>query len=191
MRPVKFMLLAFGAATAVGCSDGPQPLAAAAPAPKVPQAAAPAPVAEAPAVDPAVEPTYVYAYNPLGKRDPYRIPEEIAPRAGAADPNRDCGDPLCQWDLEQLTLTAVVTGDANPFGMLVDPLGRGYIVRRNARVGRQGGRVSQILRDALVVTEFWNQPDGKRTSIPKNIRMKPDSTARTPAMDLATGKLFD
>ncbi len=186
MRPLKSILLALGAVAVVGC-DGPKPVAAAparAPAPKPVEVVeqAPPPAAETLA--------HLYAYNPLGKRDPYRLPEEIAP-SRAADVNRECADPLCQWDLDQLTLTAVVTGDANPFGMLLDPQGRGHIVRRNTRVGRQGGRVTQILRDGLVVTEYWNQPDGKRASIPKNIRMRQEGGNLEPAQDLLTGRLFE
>ncbi len=190
MRWVKSMVMVASVAALGACSDGPKPSstprAAAKPAPA--KVAEPAAEAAAAATD---IPAVAYSYNPLGKRDPFRVPEEIVPRAGAADVNRDCSDPLCQWDLEQLTLTAVVTGDSNPFAMLVDPQGRGYIVRRNTKVGRQGGRVTQVLRDALVVTEYWNQPDGKRTAMPKNIRMKQESNNSVPAMDLFTGKTFD
>lgn len=100
-----------------------------------------------------------------------------------------CNEPLCQWDLEQLSLTAVVTGDANPFAMLEDPQGRGHIVRRQTRVGRQGGKVSQILRDRLVVTEYWTQPDGTSKPIPKNMSMQEDK-GFAPATDLISNKTY-
>ncbi len=187
MRPLKSILLALGAVAVVGCDDGPRPIAAATAPTAAPQATATVEETAAPAAEALA---YLYAYNPLGKRDPWRLPEEIAP-SRSVDVNRECSEPLCQWDLDQLTLTAVVTGDANPFGMLLDPQGRGHIVRRNTRVGRQGGRVTQILRDGLVVTEYWNQPDGKRASIPKNIRMRQEAGGAEPAQDLLTGRLFE
>jgi type IV pilus assembly protein PilP len=131
----------------------------------------------------------VYTYNPLGKRDPFRSPEELR-RASAGEGNAPCKEPLCQWDLSQLQLKAVVTGDANPFAMLEDPQGAGHIVRRNTRVGRQGGRVTQILRDSITVTEYFTQPDGKRAAMPQDVKMDPDK-GFIPAKDLVTGATYE
>ena len=131
-------------------------------------------------------PTYTYSYNPVGKRDPFRSPlDELQNR----NPNQltACSEPLCQWDLDQLTLVAVITGDANPVAMVQDPQGIGYVVHRNARIGKQGGRVSAILRDAITVTEFWTGPDGKTTPNVLNVALKKDN-AELPPIDLMNGK---
>jgi type IV pilus assembly protein PilP len=133
------------------------------------------------------EAPYVYAYNSLGKRDPFRsLVEEV--RTPATE-NSACTEPLCQWDLDQLTLVAVVTGDANPLAMVEDPQGRGYLVHRAARVGRQGGKVTQILRDSVTVTEYWTGPDGKINPNPVALRMKADKVI-LPDVDLATGRKY-
>jgi type IV pilus assembly protein PilP len=132
---------------------------------------------------------FVYAYNALGKRDPFRSPEELR-RSEASEGRSPCREPLCQWDLSQLQLKAVVTGDANPFALLEDPQGAGHIVRRNSQVGRQGGRVTQILRDSLTITEYFTQPDGKRAALPKDVNMEPDK-GFVPATDLASGKMWE
>lgn len=132
-------------------------------------------------------PPYVYSYNPLAKRDPFRsLVEEI--KTPAAEGNT-CAEPLCQWDLTQLTLVAVVTGEANPLAMVEDPAGRGHLIRRSTRMGRQGGKVTQILRDAVTVTEFWTGPDGKVNPNPITLQMKPEK-AFVPDLDLATGKKY-
>lgn len=158
--------------------------------PAKPRATAAKPAAQAPApAAPKIEASIVYSYNPLGKRDPFRSPDELR-RIAANQAFGQCSEPLCQWDLDQLELRAVVTGDANPFAMLEDPKGRGHIVRRNTRVGRQGGKVTQILRDSLTVTEYWVQPDGKQAPVPKDKKIVEDRGS-VPAMDLITGKTYE
>lgn len=136
----------------------------------------------------AVPQPLIYTYNPNGKRDPFRSPLDVKSGA-AAQSDRQCNDPLCQWELDQLTLVAVVTGDANPIAMVEDPQGTGYVVRRNSFIGRQNGRVSQILRDSVIVTEYFTGPDGKRN--PNNVTMplKEDRTVRSHT-DLLTGQKY-
>jgi type IV pilus assembly protein PilP len=132
-------------------------------------------------------PPYVYSYNPLAKRDPFRsLVEEV--RAPSVE-STVCNEPLCQWELDQLTLVGVVTGEANPLAMVEDPGGKGYIIRRSSRVGKQGGKVTQILRDTVTVTEFWTGPDGKINPNPVTLHMKADK-AVVPDFDLATGKKY-
>jgi type IV pilus assembly protein PilP len=170
-----------------GCGgDGPAPAAA-------PTTAAPAASAQkraaAPEASAAPVAAYQYAYNPLGKRDPFRSPLEDIRNAAQGSQLEACNEPLCQWDLDQLILVAVVTGDANPIAMVEDPQGRGYIIKRNTKIGKQGGKVTQILRDSVTVTEFWTAPDGKVNPNPVSMRLKPDAQT-IPAMDLSNGKIY-
>jgi len=164
-----------------------------APAPASKTPAAPAAGAAqkkaAPEAAPAPVSTYQYAYNPLGKRDPFRSPIDDLKNQGQGSQVEACNEPPCQWDLDQLILVAVVTGDANPIAMVEDPQGRGYIIKRNTKIGKQGGKVTQILRDSVTVTEFWTAPDGKVNPNPVSMRLKPDAQT-IPAMDLSNGKIY-
>ena len=128
---------------------------------------------------------YTYTYNPMLKRDPFRSP--VAEVSNRSTGNSLCSDPLCQWDLDQLSLVAVVTGDANPIAMVQDPQTRGYVVRRGTKIGKQGGQVTQILRDSLTVTEYFQSPDGKRNPNAVMMHMKSD-TSVTPELEFMTGK---
>jgi type IV pilus assembly protein PilP len=169
------------AGTLAGCgSDQPAPSAVAkgAQAPK----AAPAPSAAPMSAGPA------YVYNPIGKRDPFRSPDLDLARASSVS-NQACNDPLCKFDLDQLTLVAVVSGDTDPVAMVQDPQGRGYIVHRNTRIGRQGGKVTQILRDSVIVTEYFVAPDGKSSANQLTLAIKADREA-PPELDLSTGKTY-
>jgi type IV pilus assembly protein PilP len=160
-----------------GSSSAPPPAAAKAAVAKPPPA--PEPVASQ-------GPTYVY--NPIGKRDPFRSPD-AEPATQAALANATCTEPLCRFDIDQLTLVAVVSGDANPLAMVQDPAGRGYFVRRNTRVGRQGGKVTQIMSDAVVITEYFTTPDGKTTANPVTLGIKSEKLPELET-DLATGKSY-
>jgi type IV pilus assembly protein PilP len=140
------------------------------------------------APEPTATPVPTYVYNPVGKRDPFRSPE-AEPAAQAALANANCTEPLCRFDVDQLTLVAVVSGDANPLAMVQDPAGRGYFVRRNTRIGRQGGKVTQIMSDAVVVTEYFTTPDGKTTANPVTLAIKSEKPG-SQETDLATGKQY-
>ena len=135
---------------------------------------------------------YVYSYNPVGKRDPFRSPLADPSKKPIDDPatGGDCQEPLCQYDIEQLALVAVVSGDANPIAMLEDPNKTGHIVRRNTKVGKQGGKVTQILRDCIVITEYFLGPDGKKNPNRVNICVKKEAE-KAPTIDLLQNKAVE
>ncbi len=172
----------------VGCGEeeapAPAPVAAKRPQAEAPKEKAPEAVVAGPA--------YVYSYNPMGRRDPFRSPiEDIVrenPQPGAQV--TACNEPLCQWDIDQLKLVAVVTGDANPMAMVEDPMGRGHIVRRNTRMGRQGGKVTQILREEVIVTETTTTAD-RVVYNPVKLELKQEGGRVDPAYDLMTGKNWE
>jgi type IV pilus assembly protein PilP len=185
MKTLKLKMTTVALGLALIACGGEKPRAAAKPTPAKPAASA-----EATAPQPAtVESSVNYSYNPVGKRDPFRSPLEELGRSKESTVVQACSEPLCAWDLDQLKLVAVVTGDANPIAMVEDPQGRGHIVRRNARMGRQGGRVTQILRDSVTVTEYI-PTEGKVIPNPVSLQLKPDNK-RDPMYDLSTGKNWE
>lgn len=179
-RSVQLGVTLAGAVLAAACGGSAPPPA--------PAQQAKAAVAKPPAAEPAAPATPTYVYNPIGKRDPFRSPE-AEPAAQANVANTACTEPLCRFDVDQLTLVAVVSGDANPLAMVQDPAGRGYFVRRNTRVGRQGGKVTQIMSDAVVITEYFTTPDGKTTANPVTLAIKSERPPEQET-DLATGKPY-
>jgi type IV pilus assembly protein PilP len=182
------VLLGALASLLAACGDDPAPAAPAAAAPK-PKAAAPA---AAPAGSTAEASQYVYSYNPVAKRDPFRSPlGDEKPKPGEAGAAAEvCPEPLCAFDLEQLALVAVVSGDANPVAMVEDPQRTGHIVHRNTRIGKQGGKVTQILRDCIVITEYFLTPDGKKNPNRVNLCVKQEATGEH-AFDLLNNKAVE
>jgi type IV pilus assembly protein PilP len=176
-------VLAFSA-----CEEERRPAAAPAPRKAAPAAAAAAPAA---AEGAAADAQFVYTYNPVGKRDPFRSPLELAPAQGGVkrpDETAACTDVLCQYALDELHLVAVISGDANPMAMVEDRSGIGHIVRRNTKVGKAGGKVTQVLRDCIVITSFVQTSDGKAQPVKTNMCVSRDKRA-APVLDLLQGKL--
>ncbi len=190
MTKLRFMFALLSAAAIVSCGDEPAASVAAPPvATPKPRIAEVVAASDAGTTGESVQ--YLYNYNPVGKRDPFRSPIDEPKKTGElAAGDVGCPEPLCQFDLEQLTLVAVVSGDANPVAMLEDATRIGHIVRRNTKVGKQGGKVSQILRDCIEVTEFFLAPDGKKVPNRVNICVKKeDKVERT--LDLFNNKVTE
>ena len=62
--------------------------------------------------------------------------------------------PLERIGLGQLQLTAVIMGEPEAhLAMVEDPRGRGYVVRQGTYIGENGGRVSTIESNRIVVEE--------------------------------------
>lgn len=148
-----------------------------------------APVEAAPVV---VATQVDYVYNAINKRDPFRGTTELvrqAPGPDASSGSAPCDDPLCQLDLDDLTVVAVVSGDANPLAMVEDRKGVGHIVRRNTKMGKAGGKVTQVLRECIVVTSFVSGgADGKPIAKKDEMCVKTNDSRTEPAFDLLRNK---
>jgi len=144
-----------------------------------------APVAAAVSVD--------YVYSPINKRDPFRSFIIDPGKNNPGEPTAEtavCTEPLCKVDIDELAVVAVVSGDANPLAMVEDRTGVGHIVRRNSRMGKQGGKVTQILRDCIVVTSFISGgADGKPVANKQTMCVRTDERSAEP-LDLLKGKEF-
>jgi type IV pilus assembly protein PilP len=183
---MKRIVLSLLAASAVlsACGDDAETAAPIAPTAKK-KAAAPVAAATTTQVD--------YVYSSLNKRDPFRsfTSEKLGPVVGGPPTDvPECREPLCLVDLDEVLVVAVVSGDANPLAMVEDRTGVGHIVRRNSRMGKQGGKVIQILRDCIVVLSFVSGgADGKPQPVKQNLCVRPDAQSQNP-LDLLRNKEF-
>src|SRR5690606_5089601 len=130
---------------ATACGDDAPPPRPATPAPVAPAV----PKAEAVAVEETAAAPVNYVYSPERMRDPFRAPGMEARRTMEAEPETTCRRPICKFDIDELSLVAVVTGGPNPVAMVRDPQGRGFNVRRNSPIGSKGGRVTAIRSDEI------------------------------------------
>ncbi len=88
------------------------------------------------------------AYNPAGRRDPFRpFTLDIRPEA------RTQLTPLQRYELGQLIVVGTVWELSPPRAMVEDSVGMGYIVMPGTPIGRNGGVVTAIEPQRVVVEE--------------------------------------
>jgi type IV pilus assembly protein PilP len=107
----------------------------------------PAPEGQAPAQVADSQPEGA-TYNPSGRRDPFRpFTLDIRPEA------RTQLTPLQRYELGQLSVVGTVWELSPPRAMLEDSIGMGFIVTIGTPIGRNGGVVTAIEPQRVVVEE--------------------------------------
>ena len=146
IRPVQVPLaLTLALVLAAACGSPPPP-------PR--RAVAPAPPSHALQEDakPGL-PANIYVYSPIGKRDPFQNTTAVARGTTHLEDHGRNKTPLEKWPLDQLKLSLTMTGTATPLAMVEDPDHRGWPVHLGDFLGQNGGKVTGIHRDEVVVTE--------------------------------------
>jgi type IV pilus assembly protein PilP len=92
-----------------------------------------------------------YAYEPAGKRDPFRPFIELEKKAPVAVP----ATPLQAYDISELRLVGVIILPDKKVAMIEDPTGKGYNVKIGTPIGRYEGKVVDILKDEVVIEEKY------------------------------------
>ena len=101
----------------------------------------------------------VYAYDPTGKRDPFRpLFLMRRPAATTTEPQT----PLQRYELGQLRLVGVVYDLAPPRAMVEDSSGLGFILTPGTAIGPNGGVVTAIRPRQVVVEEWQTDVIGQR-----------------------------
>jgi type IV pilus assembly protein PilP len=88
------------------------------------------------------------AYDPAGKRDPFRPPRISQILVGGMERT-----PLQRYELGQLRLVAVIYDTRDPRAVVEDEGGLGYIIRVGTKIGVNDGVVRGIERGRVLVEE--------------------------------------
>lgn len=90
----------------------------------------------------------VFRYESLGLVDPFE--PIIGKQEGGT-----AVSPLEQYSLDQLKLVAIIWGVPEPRAMVEDPQGKGYIIKKGTKIGKNQGVVIKILDNEVVVLETF------------------------------------
>jgi len=134
----------------VSACDGKQPAA-----PKKPEAAKAAPAAPTPqaAVQTAeikVE-KEVYTYEPRDRRDPFTSLIEVK-QAGPRKVLKGAA-PIESFDVDEIKLIAIAWDRQQSYAMVTLPDNKSFTIRKGMTLGLYGGKVSEITRDSVIITE--------------------------------------
>ncbi len=185
------LLVGFFLVMGSGCGDeAPKPtkvpIAPAGPA--KPAAGAPAKEPPKPALEAKVEPpppATTFSYNPAGKVNPFQplvvdrpekppTPPPQKVEAAGRDQKEEPGTPLERVELSALKLVAVVWDIPNPRAMVEDAGGKGYILTKGTRIGKNQGQVWKITAAGIIVQEKVEGADGKTKTREVPLRLYAD-----------------
>jgi len=111
-----------------------------------------------------------YNYQSAGRRDPF-LPY-TAPRPKTSDEDlEEILSPLQTFDLDQLSLAGIIWDVKKPKALFLDPQGKGYIVSKLDKVGRNRGYVAEIREGEVVIVER-NVAEGKTNFQTRVIRLE-------------------
>ncbi|MBI5634919.1 MAG: pilus assembly protein PilP [Nitrospirae bacterium] len=138
-------------------------------APKKPEAAKPTPAAapQQAAVQPAEVKAEkeVYVYEPKDRRDPFASLVEIK-TAGPRQVVKGA-PPTESFDVDEIKLIAIVSDRQQYYAMVTLPDNKSFTIRKGMTLGLYGGKVSEITRDTVTITEqikdYRGQPKTKNT----------------------------
>jgi type IV pilus assembly protein PilP len=123
--------------------------------PKKPEASKPQPIATAPqATGPQAEikvEKEIYAYEPKGRRDPFTSLIEVKP-SGVRKPLKG-SSPVESFDVEEIKLIAIAWDRQHSYAMVTLPDNKSFTIRKGMTLGLYGGKVSEITRDSVIITE--------------------------------------
>jgi Tfp pilus assembly protein PilP len=168
-------------------ADKPASPAPAAAAPAKPAAAAPAPGAPPPAANSAealaqrmavlrrkVLREEDFAENDDSNRDPFRSYLDTWIERGPKVTMSTVSAICAKYSLEELTLIAVISGDANPRAMFRDPTGLGQTVKRGDYLSKSAARVTKILSDRVVLEMSEITPGGTTKALERAVLVNPE-----------------
>lgn len=114
----------------------------------------------------------LFAYSPVGKRDPFR-----SYLADLKETEKTSTRPVHateRFELDQYRLTGIIHGTSQPKAMVEDPEGVGHTLRVGSRIGRNGGRVTRISAKGIIVMEEFVDPIGKRMRVTTTLKLPED-----------------
>jgi len=109
-----------------------------------------------------------YAYDPTEMRDPFRSFQYMK------DEDQPTGDfgPLADYELQQLSVVAVVWDTGRPRALVADPGGRSFIVHEGTQIGKNKGRIIHIGDNLVLVKETYVNFAGEQTTKDVELRIR-------------------
>ncbi len=107
-----------------------------------------------------------YSYDKKGKRDPFQ-PFQHNTRS-----REDEQGPLAAYELEQLSVVAVVWDTGSPRALVADPRGEMHVVREGTPIGKNDGHVIHIGDNMVLVKETYIDFAGEMTTNDVELRIR-------------------
>jgi Tfp pilus assembly protein PilP len=117
-----------------------------------------------------------FAENDDSNRDPFRSYLDTWIERGPKVTTSVVSAVFAKYSLEELTLIAVISGDANPRAMFRDPTGLGQAVKRGDYLSKSAARITKILSDRVVIEMSEITPGGTTKALERAVLVNPEGT---------------
>jgi type IV pilus assembly protein PilP len=151
-----------------GCNKKEQPASVVAPAAPVQQKQQPVNAVQKTASSSSVKlppPPLANQFDFSGKKDPFKpdIAIKTATSSLPADINKAMkgGLPIHSFDVSQFKLIGVITGAKENQAMVVDPNGKGYVLKTGMTIGKNDGRVTAVGINGVDIVEQFKDDSGR------------------------------
>ena len=111
----------------------------------------------------------VYTYNPAGKRDPFKPFITLGPKKPIASARLT---PLQRYDVSELKLVGILRGPTGYRALVEDASGKGFIITKGTLIGHENGRVKEIRKDRVIITQTHKDIFGKIKEREISIRLR-------------------
>ena len=115
-----------------------------------------------------------YVYDPAGRRDPFKPYKVIRTQTVSKGPGKpeDLLEPLQRFDIDQLTVLAILWDVKQPRALVRDADGKVHTLVKNTKVGRNNGYVAAIREGEIVVMESFDEEGGKVVKRARTLEFK-------------------
>jgi Tfp pilus assembly protein PilP len=99
-----------------------------------------------------------YAYNPVGKPDPFKPFIQLTPvKISKGVPLT----PLQKYEISQLKLVAIISTAEGNIALVEDSTGKGYSLKKGTGIGKNDGKVTKILKNKVIIEEVYQDIFGQ------------------------------
>lgn len=134
------------------------------PAPPEPKTAEPgSEPADTVPLEPPGETQEVSVFHPKSERDPFKsfVTMRTAVDSPTAKPPR-VKTPLQRYSLDQLKVVGIIGGEQMRKALLEDDVGKGYVVSTGDAVGSEGGKITSIQQDRIIIESTYTDVLGNK-----------------------------
>ena len=110
-------------------------------------------------------------FIPLVKEEPVVVEKKDLVDAKSEVREKRTKTPLEKIELSQLQLKAIIMAPSGNKALVEEANGKGYIIRKGTYIGRNDGKVVQILKNKVVVEELTENHEGKMIAREKEIKL--------------------
>jgi type IV pilus assembly protein PilP len=112
-----------------------------------------------------LSPAPVNQFDFSNKKDPFKpfviVKASQAPSANNLQKGARNALPIHSFDVGQFKLIGIVTGDRQNEAMVVDPNGKGYVIKVGMTIGKNEGLITSITNSGVDVVEQFRDDNGR------------------------------